>query len=248
MKTKLLITLLVLIGLFSATTAAQNRDVRARGLFVAGKTDAMRVVVLKAEGNSMVAVDPTRTFQKGDKIRIAFESNFPGYVYVLNVTPGGKKRVLFPYGNGNSNLIEARKSYELPQADVFVFDEEKGTEVLQVIMSREPIPFYDLAIKNSQGELDLSAANVASELSNSNIKLQKIGGGIVADNTNTISNQDTGKFRTRGIILTPGKNKEEGSYVAIPETAPTKAISQPATDGKLKQGEVAVFEIRLQHN
>jgi hypothetical protein len=51
--------------------------------------------------------------------------------------------------------------------------------------------------------------------------------------------------RTRGIILAPGKEKDEaGSFVAIPDK-PDK--SDPKSAGKLKAGEAAVFEIRLQH-
>jgi hypothetical protein len=240
-----LATILVMAaGFLFATAFAQSQGIRARGLFVSGKTDAMRVLILKAEGNNLVPVDPSKTFQKGDQIRVSFESNFDGYVYVVNVTPGGKKRVLFPYDKETNNVIHSRQRYELPSSNVFVFDEEKGTEILQVIMSREPVQFLDQAVLHSNGELGESATSAAAELSSDTPKPSR--GGIISENVAPIlPKTGLGAIRTRGIILAFGKDKdEEGSFVAIPDK-PDKTDKKDA--GRLKSGEAAVFEIRLQH-
>ena|SRR5215213_978909 len=203
---------------------------RARGLFVSKKADAMRVVLLKEEGGGLVPIDPSRSFTKGDQIRVSFESNFQGYVYIVNVTPGGKKCVLFPYGT-EINSISSGQRYDLPKNGTIEFDEEKGTEVLQVIMSRERITYFDAAVKDTGGCLGESAASAAAELASNK-------SGIVSDNVTAVLS-DKG-IRARSIILAAGKDKDqEGSVVAI---------STKNGGGKLKDKEAAVFEIHLKHN
>src|SRR5262249_8441162 len=137
----------------SRTTLSQ-RSIQLKEDFKTGKVDGMRVLVLKSEGGNFIPVDPSRVFKPGDEIRVAFESNFDGYVYVINVSPGGKKCVIFPGMQlaTSGNVIRARERIELPPTS-FVFDQETGTEILQVIMSREPITVLDAAVKSSNGEL-----------------------------------------------------------------------------------------------
>jgi hypothetical protein len=231
---------IMVTGFLVGIAFAQNQGIRARGLFVSDKADAMRVLIMKVEDGKLLPVDPSRNFQKGDQIRVSFESNFEGYVYIVNVAPGGKMRILFPFGKETDNVIHAHKRYELPYSEVFVFDEEKGVEILQVIMSREPIAHFDDAIKNSKGELGASASSAASELS-SGPKVKKAG--IISENVSAVlPKTGPGAIRTRGIILSGGKDKdEEGSFIAIPDKADKK------DSGRLKTGEAAVFEIRLQH-
>ncbi|MEW6730054.1 MAG: DUF4384 domain-containing protein [Acidobacteriota bacterium] len=245
---RLIVILSVLTSLVSVITQAQSQNIRARALFRSGKSDAMRVLILKqASDGSLVPAAPNRTFQKGDQIRIAFESNFDGFVYIVNVTPGGKKLVLFPYAKETNRIINGQH-YELPSDSTFIFDEEKGIEIVQVIMSREPIQYLDDAIKNSQGELGKSASSAAAELTSSTAKIKT---GIVAENITIVLPQTgPGAVRTRGIILAPGKDKDrEGSFIAIPDK-PQKAVDKTkknGADGRLQPGEVAVFEIRLEH-
>jgi hypothetical protein len=242
MKTriKFMVALLVICGLLSAVTSAQSRTtLRQRGIqlkqdYEAGKVDGMRVLILKSESGNFVPVDPARLFKPGDEIRIAFESNFDGYVYVINVSPAGAKRVIFPgtQASNSSNVIRARQRVELPSTS-FIFDKETGTEILQVIMSREPIAVLDTAVKDSQGELR-SASSAAAELSANPQR------GIVTSEA-AASLQQSSALRARGIFLAEGKDRDKtGSVVAIAD--------EKQADGRLKPGEVASFEIRLQHN
>ena len=227
--------------LVSSTTAQTVTGAKARGIFMkydSGKTDGMRIFVLKADGSQLIPVDPSNSFKKGDEIKVAFESNFDGYVYIVNITPGGKKRILFPV-KGGSNAVTPRQRYELPAgaSSSFVFDEEKGTEILQVVMARSPITAYDDAIKNSNGEMGESASNAAAELASNTATPPKTG--IVSENV-AIPQSELGNVRSRKVVLAPGKDKDEkGSVVAIPDTK--------GQSGKLNTGEVAVFEIRLNH-
>jgi hypothetical protein len=242
MKTqiKLALALLLAFGQLGIITIAQNktplgqRGIQLKEDFQTGKVDGMRVLVLKSESGTFVPVDPGRIFRPGDEIRVAFESNFDGYVYVVNISPGGKKRVIFPGTQPatSSNIIRARQSIQLPPTS-FIFDKETGTEILQVIMSREPIAVLDTAVKNSGGELQ-SASSAAGELSANSAR------GIVSKNVARVLPEGSG-IPARGVFLAQGKDRDKtGSVVAIAD--------DKQSDGRLKPGEIASFEIRLQHN
>jgi hypothetical protein len=241
-------TAVLLLASIAALGQGQT-GIRARGLYRSGQSDAMHVLILKKNNTGNFApVDPSKSFYKGDEIRVAFESNFDGHVYIVNVTPGGKKRVLFPFDNVTNRIVKGQR-YELPAGNVFIFDEEKGVEIVQVIMSREPITFLDTAVKDSNGELGETVLSAAAELATEAGKPVKPG--IVAEQvTSILPDKGPGAFRTRGIILAQGKDKaSEGTYVAIPDKGEkTTAKTRDDQPGKLKTGEVAVFEIRLQHN
>ncbi len=210
----------------------RNKSVRSRAIrtkYNAGKVDGVNVIVYLIEGDTLVPVDPGRDFKKGDQIKVQFKSSFDGHVYFVNVPPSGKKAVIYPDGKETDNLIRARQTYVLPQSTTFEFvDDDKGIEVIQVIMSRQPIQLFEDAIRNSNGELGETASSAASEL----MSMESKRPGIDADNTTNILPEGV---RTRSVRLAPPREKgETGTVVAVP-------------DNKLKPGEVAVFEIRLRH-
>lgn len=230
----LIIAVQILSAVAQNQTTLRQRGIKLREDYNTGKVDGMRILVMKSEGGNFIPVDPGRVFRQGDEIRIAFESNFDGYVYVINVSPSGRKQVIFPgsRSSANSNVIRARQRIELPPTS-FIFDGESGTEILQVIMSREAVSVLDAAVKESNGELQ-SAASAAGELSATTRR------GIVSENIAAALPQNAG-LRPRGIFLAEGKDRDKaGSVVAIAD--------ENKADGRLKPGEVATFEIRLQHN
>jgi Domain of unknown function (DUF4384) len=209
----------------------QNEAARARGLFVSKKSDAMSILVLKVTNGTLVPVDPSTEFKAGDQIKIQFQSNFEGYVYVVNIAPNGKRRLLIPSLDATDNAVHPDERYDLPSGGSAIeFDEEKGTEVLQVIMTRGRIPYLDAALKEPDQYLSDSASSAAAELQ----------GGIATKKVTSVVPQNEGnQVRSRDIILAQGKNKDaKGSVVAIPDNG---------GDGKLKAGEIAPFEIRLKH-
>jgi hypothetical protein len=234
---RLKIALLIIAGLISTillaqSTSAQTRSeaVRSRAIrmkYDTGRVDGLRITVYLINGKNMVAVDPSREFTKGEQIKIEFESNFDGYVYFVNVPPSGRSAVIYPDPRGGEadNLIRARQRYVLPHAGTFEFvEDEKGTEVVQVIMSREPIQVFEDSIKNSNGQLGETASSAAAELTGEKRS------GI---DTESVSKVVPTGVRTRNVRLAPPRAKDEkGTVVAVPDT-------------KLKPGEVAVFEIRL---
>src|SRR5215468_6641433 len=207
----------------------QSTSDLARGLFINKRADAMSILVLRVEGGSLVPVDPGREFKAGDQIKVEFQSNFDGNIYVINISPSGKRCILFPYDGSSDNAVQADQRYVLPPGEGAIeFDKETGVEVLQVIMVKQRIPAFDAAIKDSGGCLAQTAASAAAELQ----------GGITnKDITPALPDEDRSRMQSRDIILAPGKDKEkEGSVVAIPDKS--------GSGGRLKPGEMAPFEIR----
>jgi hypothetical protein len=227
--------ILLMIALISIAAFAQKKPApsqakatdRTRGLFLQKRADAMRILILKMEESQLVPVAPNHEFREGDQIKVQFESNFDGFIYLINVTPGGKRLILYPTAELTDNVVRTNQRYDFPPGgNVIQFDPEKGTEVIQVIMSRERIAYLDEAIKNG-GDLGESAASAAAEIQ----------AGLATDNVTKVIPEDKG-VRTRDIKFAAGKDKDqEGSFVAISDNK-----------GKLGKGDVGVYEIRLKHN
>ena len=212
----------------AASEAVRSRAIRMK--YDAGQVDGLRIIVYMVQGSALAPIDPSRTFKKGDQIKIEFESNFDGFVYFVNVPPSGKKVVIYPdiRAGETNNMVRARQRYVLPQSMPLEFiDDEKGVEVIQVVMSRQPIPLFDTAIKSSHGELGETASSAAAELVGMNPKT----GISVGSSAKVVP----AGIRARSVRLAPPKDKDEtGAVVAVP-------------DSRLKPGEVAIFEIRLLH-
>lgn len=222
----------------------QSEEQRTRELLVrvdSGEIDGLAVKVLKRQTTSFVAVDPASDFRSGDSIKVEFQSNFNGYVYIINVTPGGKKKILYPYeiaeGREDNNTVRRGQRYQLPRNGSFDFNDEVGVEVLQVYFSRERVKLFDEAVKNTGGALGTSAASAVSELAAQTPPTPQLPGGINTENiTPAWQEEEMSGVRTRKIRLAPGKSQEK---VAIPEDN-----GKPI---KMEAGDVAVFEIRLKH-
>ncbi len=228
---------LLLVGVPASSLGADKKQSqknaeagRARGLFINKKADAMSILVLKITDGTLVPVDPSTDFKAGDQIKIQFQSNFDGYIYILNIEPNGKRKLLFPYPEATDNAVSPDERYDFPPGTAAIeFDKEKGTEVLQVIMSRGRIPYLDAALTEPEQYISESASSAVAELQ----------GGISKKVTPVVPSTDTNKVRSRDIILAPGKdNDRKGSVVAIPDNG---------SGGRLKAGEIAPFEIRLKH-
>jgi hypothetical protein len=203
-----------------------------RALFTKKRSDAMRVVFLKAG----IPVDPsTDVFNAGDEIEVKYESNFTGYAYFVNITPDGKKCLISPCSRADVNEIVSGSENK----QTVGFDDEKGTEVLQVVLSRERIKFLEDAVKGDCCpccELRADAASAAAQLA-SNASNKK-GGLVVNDVVAVVPQSGSGGIRARGIKLAAGRDKNEGSFVAIDDQK---------NDNRLDAGQAAVFEIRLNH-
>ena len=220
----------------------RQNDLTARGLYISKSADAMRVKVLDAKTGA--AVLPTQEFTTDDRLRVVIESNFESYAYIVNVeiSKSSEKRfMLYPNPRAVNNRIKPNEPLALSVA----FDEKPATEVLQVIVSHDPIDYLTAAVnaRCSESEnrclLDTQVATrVASIVGDKNTPRQTEGAGIFPRQSDR--NQNRSGLKSRDIILAPGKDADaKETYVAIPLKADG--------DGRLKAKEVVVFEMRLKH-
>ena len=128
-----------------AVVTVPVREVTARQLFASmtGTPSAglrYRLIQQSPDGTE-VDVDTATTFRSGDKLKLAFESNIDGYLYVASQGSSGNWTVLFPSPqiNGGRNSIKRAEEYSVPPDGWFMFDATTGTEHLFVFLSREPL-------------------------------------------------------------------------------------------------------------
>lgn len=207
-----------------------------RTQFESRRSDGMRLAIYQLKEGRLVAADPSQPFKSGDRIKMRFESNFDGHVYVVNQTPGGATRLIYPYPN-RDNRVRAGRHYDLPRAGEFVFDREPGVEVIQVLMSRSPVPFLeaalDVALKNSHNVLDGSAVRQLEYLTG---KARRRRGGGVFDRAERSAPKDKQPALARSLTLDSGK---DDTVLVI--------SGRKGTPSRLGEREVSVFEVRLQH-
>jgi hypothetical protein len=247
------------IGLVSMPVSGQSGS---RGIIVKrrqnGKTDGLRIQISKYDGSQPVFVDPSVPFRTGDEIRLSFTSNFNGYVYVLNLRPNGQKRLLFPYRTAGdtktNNAVRAGHPYYWPESDLFEFDRETGTEVLQFLISHDPIPFLDAAATAPNGDLGDSESSAANQIHERASKQHlsgpqdSNGSGIVTDNVVPPDGVQTRDIRRVSVAHSPASSASPRRRQRNEEKASVVAIADDSARGRrLKSGELAVFELRLKH-
>lgn len=138
-----------------AQSNAEERDIIAK--YDNGQTHGMQIkILLKDQHGAFVPVAPERAFRQGEVVKFSCESNFGGYVYIINLGSSGRKAVLFPKG-GESNLLKPRQPYVLPRSYELAFAGPPGLEVVRVLAARRPVHLLEAAIKRRQGELDDAA-------------------------------------------------------------------------------------------
>jgi hypothetical protein len=95
-----------------------------------------------------VRADPSRTFHKGDRVRVLLETNADGYLYIFNTTNGGAPVLIYPNRelDEGGNYIRSHIPFEIPSSAAseerlrwLVFDEYAGTERLYFVFTRDPL-------------------------------------------------------------------------------------------------------------
>lgn len=238
--TKLLFVALATILSAHVMGFSLQNDMTARGLYISKRADAMQVRVLDSKTN--MPVSPTQEFRKDAKLKVIIESNFEGYVYVINVEKAGsgdKRFLVYPNLDTSNNEIKPNLPLTLPAS----FDEKPAIEILQVIVSHDRIDYLDSVLKGSTCSrnenrcelVDQIAARTASLVGNKKSDEQ---GGIISRHDG--AQQQTEGTRSRDIKFSAGKDKDaKSTYMAIPV--------ESSGGGRLKSGEVIALEIRLKH-
>jgi hypothetical protein len=125
------------------------------------------VLLVDTSSNSSQPVDPSSTFRNSDCLALSIQSNYDGYLYVLDRGSSGKWDVLLPNLAlpEESNYIKARTDTRAPAQACFSLDNPPGVEHLYVVLARSPQDISQLnsAVKASR---TAAASNGASESQN----------------------------------------------------------------------------------
>ena len=100
-------------------------------------TPAVQYKILLQRGAWVDFVPETFVFQKGDRMRLYFQGNIDGYLYVFNQGTSGKTTMLFPDKriDGGKHNVAAHVDMCVPAEGWFEFDEKVGTEQLMLLLS-----------------------------------------------------------------------------------------------------------------
>lgn len=96
-------------------------------------------VLLRNPSGQPVEVDPDTAFRTGERIRLVFEPNIDGFLYVIQEGSTGRWSMLYPHPQmqGGRNDVARFREVEIPPAGWFRFDETPGVERILVYLSRE---------------------------------------------------------------------------------------------------------------
>jgi hypothetical protein len=153
---------------------AQGPPASTKGIFVDNSGPAVKAELLVYDAGGPRVVGSEHPFRSGDRFRLRFELNRPGYVYLLNRTLpgdpealGGKGittvaaedsnagrsgdeayRLIYPTGAA-AVRVAAGRPLDLPVDNRFLaMDDQPGVEKLLLVVSREPMDFassFDLS-------------------------------------------------------------------------------------------------------
>ncbi len=131
---------------------------KARDLFIQkenneakGKSGVKVRILLKRGSQSERYVSPDETFYSGDKIKLAFDINFSGYIALLNVGSSGKVSMLYPYAGTDSAVQPSLNEQLIPSSnsDWISFDDRKGVEKITIVFSTNRLEAVDQIMKQS---------------------------------------------------------------------------------------------------
>ena len=204
--------------------------------FEQGEAHGLRVIIYHISANGMIAVDPRKQFRSGDRFKLNLRSNFDGYVYVINVTPDGDYRLLFPLGRSRRNNVRADQSYYIPAANEFQFTDEPGLEVLQILMSRSPVSFLETILDRASTKTKYIPLDETATTT-----LQQLAG-------------KPSRLKTSGILTYAGPSQKSGIQTRVltldrkKDTTFLVVSGGKGTPGRFRSGEISMFEIRLNHS
>ena len=98
-------------------------------------------VLRRGGAGEAVEVAPDTVFRSGDRIRLGFEPNIDGFLYVIQEGTSGRWSMLFPHPQMQSgrNDVSRFTEVEIPPGGWFRFDDNPGTERIMVYLSREKV-------------------------------------------------------------------------------------------------------------
>ena len=198
-----------------------------------------------------VRADPSRTFRKGEHVRVLLETNTDGYLYVFNTTDDGQPVMIYPDAELEEagNFIQGHVPWEIPSSVAaeerlrwFTFDQNSGTERLYFVFTREAltgVPIEDDLItycRENNGKCPWQPATdvwapIKKEL-NEPVKIAK------TDKTGNSQTASERQAATRGI----GLNRDDPEPSLIMLTASTSKNMLVATMDLIHKSEVGTSD------
>lgn len=97
------------------------------------------------EDGGVKAVSPSTIFAGGSRIRLGFNANRAGFLYIVNLGSSGKVTTIFPAASSDNNQVQPGLVYQIPQqtGKSIKFDTTPGEEVLLVVLSESRIADFE---------------------------------------------------------------------------------------------------------
>lgn len=231
----ILVVLFLLIAQSTPSAFAQNnseeRDIVKK--VETGMVHGAKVTILQRKTESFVAVLPNSQFKKGDRIKVEVESNFSGYLYMINLGSSGKASVVFPDRDADNKISRGRK-YLLPHSYDLEFDGNSGVDVFKVIMSLRPIPVFQNAASTEDGRLDEIALKELKSILSMH-EAQQFGINRMEFNQKS----RVGGFDAVGTREPIWNTQKKASLMTI--------LQKNKTPGRLQANQAAIFGMKFQN-
>lgn len=91
------------------------------------------------------AVSPSTIFAGGSRIRLGFNANRTGFLYIVNLGSSGKVTTIFPVAATDNNQVQPGLMYQIPQqtGKSIRFDTTPGEEVILVVLAESRISEFE---------------------------------------------------------------------------------------------------------
>ena len=173
---KLILGLMAIILISMLGNAAAAQKIKPRDLFIEkekneekGKSGAKVRILLKRGTEKERYVTANETFVSGDKIKLAFDINFEGYIALLNIGSSGRITMLYPYVGTDSKVEPDDKEQLIPanRNDWITFDKQAGTEQITIVFSTNPIKSIGQIVEMSGQSVPEPATTTTTSVSGS---------------------------------------------------------------------------------
>ncbi len=126
-----------------AVSGWANPSGSAKGIIRSGQAQGVAMEVVDAHSGRMMP--PTTQFRNGQPFRLRFQTSMPGHLYLINVSPSGKRTQIFPQQTENNHYPAGTVEIPSPDRPPFQFDNESGVEMIEVAISPNTISAYEQA-------------------------------------------------------------------------------------------------------
>ncbi|HEX9579780.1 MAG TPA: DUF4384 domain-containing protein [Gemmatimonadales bacterium] len=113
-----------------------------------GAPEAVPGVLAPADPPVKIWLNPSRGFERGDRVRIDARAELDGYLLVLHADPTGRIRVLFPLDPFEDSFVRGERKFELRgrgDRQAFTIYESDGVGTVLAVWSPDPFNFAGFA-------------------------------------------------------------------------------------------------------